>query len=243
MDMALSDALGFSGLFGSSASKAATLYEVDDDRKLRLGMLFYVLSDAILALFFVGSYVFLRGYNTNDRWVPPPMVKTIGNGPVDASAAIMVIALAGALCYAVAQWGLYRDRDRLFTWMALAALLVYVADLVIGIVMMAHIGFAVTDGSFASAFLVLAGYHVYHMLIGAFLGIGVVVRAACGLYRTPAAANSPNAQVAAAQGGEAPNVVPPTRLSGIASIGYYWFYAALYSVAVWLLLVIQPPLR
>ncbi|HWE64891.1 MAG TPA: hypothetical protein VHB98_24520 [Chloroflexota bacterium] len=240
--MALSDALGFSGLFGASASNAAELIDVDEDRKVRLGMFFYTLGDLILAIFFIGSYIFLRGYNTNDRWVPPPMAHVIGSGPLTATAWLMVAAVAGAGLFAVGQWALYWDRYGLFTGAMAAALALYVVDLVAQVYVLGHQPYDVTDGSFASAFTLLSGYHVFHMLVCVFLGIGIVNRAARGCYRRPAERGMPNAHVAAAAGREGPNMTLPRKTTGIAAIGYYWYYVALYAVAVWLLLLIQPPL-
>jgi heme/copper-type cytochrome/quinol oxidase subunit 3 len=220
--MALSDVLGVRGLLGPGvATQAAERVEMDEDRKVRLGMLFYVLSDLMLAFFFFGSYIFLRGYNTNDRWVPPPVAHLIGSGPVTATAWIMTIAVAGGLSYAVGQWALHRELQRIFTWAMVAALVLYFVDLALQVYVMGHQRYDVTDGSFASSFALLAGYHVYHMALGVFLGLGIVTRAFRGLYRR----------------GDG-----PPRTTGIACIGYFWYYAALYAVAMWLLLLIQPPL-
>jgi heme/copper-type cytochrome/quinol oxidase subunit 3 len=219
---------------------------VDEDRKVRLGMLFYVLSDLILAYFFFGSYIFLRGYNTNDRWVPPPVAHIIGHGPVTATAWIMGIAVAGGVSYAVGQWALHRELPRLFTWAMVAALVLYFVDLALQVYVMGHQHYDVTDGSFASSFSLLSGYHVYHMALGVFLGLGIVNRAFRGLYRrgggprmTTKAADT---HVGGEDGRESPHVLPSPRTTGIACIGYYWYYAALYSVALWLLLLVQPPL-
>src|SRR5579883_1660192 len=127
--MALSDALGFSGLLTPSADRDTTHGEVDEDRKVRLGMFLYVLSDLILAIFFFASYIFLRGYNTNGRWVPPPLAHTIGSGPVAATGWVMLIAVAGAILYGVGQWALYRDTYNLFTAAMAGALALYVLDM------------------------------------------------------------------------------------------------------------------
>ncbi len=240
--MALTDALGFSGLLTPSAARETTYTtEVDEDRKVRLGMFFYVLSDLILAIFFFASYIFLRGYNTNDRWVPPPMAQAIGHGPVAATAWIMLIAIVGAVAYGVGQWALYRNRYRLFTRAIVTALALYAVDLVVQVYVILHQSYDVTAGSFASAFGVLAGYHVYHMALAVFLGLGITNRAVRGLYRKRAEVSSPDAHTAAAGGGEEPSAIPPRKATGIASIGYYWHYAAIYSIATWLLLLIAPP--
>lgn len=239
--MALVDALGFSNLLTPSVSRPAARAEVDEDRKVRLGMFFYVLSDLILAVFFFASYIFLRGYNTNDRWVPPSLTHVIGSGPVAATGWITLIAVVGAVAYGVGQWALYTNKYALFTWAVAAALLLYFADGVIQLVVILRQPYDVSAGSFASAFGVLAGYHVYHMALAVFLGVGVVIRAMRGLYRWPAEPGAPQQHAAAAGGGEQPFTGPARKATGIAAIGYYWHYAALYAIATWLLLLIAPP--
>ncbi len=239
--MALVDALGFGTALTPSDAGALAHGEVNEDRKVRLGMFFYVLSDLILAVFFFASYLFLRGYNTNDRWVPPPLAHVIGGGPVAATAWIALIAVAGAVAYGVGQWALYVDRYALFTWAVTVALLLYVADGLIQLLVILRQPYDVSAGSFASAFGVLAGYHIYHMALATFLGLGVVNRAAHGLYRQPAERGAPQQHTAAARGGEQPFASAPRKETGLSSIGYYWHYAALYAVATWLLLLIAPP--
>ena len=242
----LAEVLGFKGLFAPSASNTAEIVEVDVDRKVRLGMFFYVAADLILAIFFIGSYIFLRGYNTNDRWVPPPMAHAIGGGPVAATAWVMGIALAGAVFFAVGQWALHHEIHRVFAWAMLAALALYFFDLAAQVYVIAHQPFDVTDGSFASAFTLLAGYHVYHMTLGVFLGLGIVHRAFRRLYihspRPPMTHSETDRRAGVEGGRETPHVIPSPRTTGVAAIGYYWYYAALFSVAVWLLLIVQPPL-
>src|SRR6266436_177104 len=53
-----------------SAAGHAAPHAIDDDRKVRLGMLFYVLTDVILVTFLFAAYVWLRAYNTNGGWFP-----------------------------------------------------------------------------------------------------------------------------------------------------------------------------
>jgi heme/copper-type cytochrome/quinol oxidase subunit 3 len=237
------------GLAGLFRPDAAALPEVDEDRKLRVGMFLYVLADAFMAIFLIGTYIFLRGYNTNGRWFPPGSVAP----DVAQNFWIMLIVVVGAVAFGVGEWGLGRGQQSLFRLAMLVAALCYLGDAVFQIVAMAHQPFTVDNaGSYASAFLLLAGYHAYHMLIGAFLGIGVVNRAFRGYYEPSimASGTTPNVsrgvQAGAVAGHAhvdettAPEEFPQRNTSGIASIGYYWYYAAIYAVAVWLLLIIQP---
>lgn len=236
---------GFSGLLRPDA---ANLPVVDEDRKLRLGMLLYVVSDVILAIFFIGTYIFLRAYNTNGRWYPP------GSQPPQMlpNTIIMVIAVVGALAFGVGAWALRSANRPLFRFAMLAATLLYLIDGAGQIWLMARQPFTVDVGTYASSFQLLAGYHVYHMLLGIFLGAGIVNRAFRGYYFTPIMASgaTPNVSRGVRAGAVAghheasdetvPEESPQRNTSGIASIGYYWYWAAIYAIAFWLLLIIQP---
>lgn len=239
---ALAETLGLDRLMGANASDAAKLTHVDEDRKVRLGMFLYVMSDAILAVFFFGTYIFLRGYNTNLRWVPPPVAHRIGGGPVANTAWIMGIALAGACCYALGMWTHRHGMHRLFLSSMALAFGFYVVDLAGQVWLMGRFNFTVGDGTFADSFILLSGYHVYHMALASFLGFGMVNRAFRGLYKRSAEVGTPNAHSAAWEGRDEPRHSAPHWHTGLSAIGYFWYYAAAYAVAVWLLLLVQPPL-
>lgn len=216
------------GLAGFFKPDAATLSEVDEDRKLRVGMFMYVLADLFLAIFFIGTYIFLRGYDTNGRWFPPGSVAP----DMTQNTVVMILAVVGAIAYGAGEFGLGRGSRSLFRYAMLLAALLYLADAVLQIYYLANQPTTLdAAGSFQSSFVLLAGYHAYHMLLGVFLGVGIVNRAFRGYYDASAMAS-----------GTTPDVSHSAQrnTSGIASIGYYWYYAALYSVAFWLLLIIQP---
>jgi heme/copper-type cytochrome/quinol oxidase subunit 3 len=185
---------------------------VDEHRKLRMGMLFYVCNDVILAIFFIGSYIFLRGYNTNLRWFPPgtPQASYVVNFW------IMIIAVVGGVLYFLGDRALRMNAQPVFRLLMLLALVAYLVDLAGQVWYMGRLPFTVQDGSFATSYIVLSGYHVYHMALGVFLGIGIVNRARLGKYSRD-------------------------NMTGITSIGYYWYWAAIYAIAFWLLVIIQPP--
>ncbi len=236
---------GISGLF---VPDSASLPEVDEDRKLRVGMLLYVLADVFLAIFFFGTYIFLRGYNTSGRWFPPgSQAPDLGQNTW-----IMVLAVVGGILFGVGAWALRRGNQRLFRFSMLAATYFYLLDGAGQIWLMARQPFTVASGAYACCFLLLAGYHAYHMLLGIFLGAGVVNRAFRGYYAVPVVASgtTPNVSRGVTHGAvaghehvdahTAPEEFPQRNTTGIAAIGYYWYWAAIYAVAFWLLLIIQP---
>lgn len=236
------------GVTGLLRPDAASLPEVDEDRKLRVGMLMYVIADLFLAIFFFGTYIFLRGYNTNGRWFAPGAQAS----DMGQNTWIMIITVVGAIAFAVGEWGLSRGARAIFRWAMLIAAALYLLDAAGQIWLMARQPFTPDEGAYASSFLLLAGYHVWHMVLGTFLGIGIVNRAFRGYYFSSitSSGTTPNVsrgvRAGAVAGHEAvdeetaPQEFPQRNTSGIASIGYFWYYAALYAIAFWLLLIIQP---
>ncbi|HEV7129991.1 MAG TPA: hypothetical protein VGN32_21360 [Ktedonobacterales bacterium] len=248
--------LGFTGLF---TPDQARLRVVNEDRKVRVGMLFYTCNDIILAIFFFGSYVFLRGYNTNGRWFPPGTSQP----PYGFGTWVMVVVVLGGIAYAAGEWALHHGQQTIFRALMVVALLLFLLDMVLQVVLMAHLPFTQASGSFASAYLLLSGYHIYHLAIALFLGAGVVNRALRGRY-VPMGAHPAQAHGGAprsaesAAGGDSfvlerradadvemaehePAEMPTLNTTGIACIGYYWLWASIYGLAFWLLLIIQPP--
>ncbi|MGH2516005.1 MAG: hypothetical protein ACRDHP_10155 [Ktedonobacterales bacterium] len=248
--------LGFSGLMGPDAS---TLPEVNEDRKVRLGMFFYVCNDIILAIFFFGSYIFLRGYDTNVRWFPPGTPQP----PYGQDTIIMLIAVAGAVAYIIGEFALSHDLQPVFRLMMVLSLAFFLVDLVGQVWLLHQLPFTVqSGGAFSSSYIVLSWYHVYHMAIATFLAIGVSIRAFKGFYeprafvvaatghgghvggaaeaRNPTGGAEQNTAFGQARGHTAP-LGSLRNTTGIASIGYYMMWAALYAFLFWLLVIIQSP--
>jgi cytochrome c oxidase subunit 3 len=73
-----------------------------------------------------------------------------------------------------------------------------------------------TDGSYASTYIMLSGYHVYHLLLALFLGLGITHRALRGRYTS-------------------------SNTVGVTAIGYFWYWTALMPVLVALMILALPP--
>ena len=185
---------------------------VDNDRKLRLGILFYVLTDCILVLFLFAAYVWLRAYNTNGGWFPlderlPDQTTTnILTG---------LVVLSGIL-YFVGYQGIKRGNKTILRICSLLALLLVIVALIGQIRFMGEQQFSTSDGSFPSTWITISGYHVYHLFVGAFVGIGLTVRAFQGRYSAE-------------------------RHVGVTVIGYFWYWMALMPVIFWIIMAILPP--
>jgi cytochrome c oxidase subunit III len=184
-------------------------HAIDDERKVRLGMLFYVLTDVILVMFLFAAYIWLRAYNTDGGWFPFKGMRLPDQ--TTTNLLVLLIVLSG-VSFFVAYRGI---RAVLRVGLAVAVIL-ELLTLVWQIRFMGQQQFAAGDGSYASTYIVLSGYHVYHMLLGAFLGLGLLNRALRGKYSAE-------------------------RHLGLVTVGYFWYWMALMPVLVWIMMAALPP--
>lgn len=196
---------------GHVESHPAAGHGVDNDVKLRLGMALYILSDVLLGVFFVGSYIFLRGYDNNRLWfnagIPPSLL---------ASTIIMGLIVLSAIAYYLGLRSVTRGAQGPFRIAIAVAVALALADMVVQVALFRSLGFTTDNGTFASSYLLLSGYHIYHLALGLYLGAGVLNRAYHGRY-------------------------DGRDMAGLTVIWYYWAWMALYGIAFWALLLIQPP--
>lgn len=197
----------------SAALPHAEAHGFDDDRKVRLGFLFYVLTDVTFVLFLFASYVWLRAYNTNNAWFP---FKGMALPDSNTTYVLLGLIVVSALCFYLAYLGARSGNQLLLRIGLLVAFLLCVATLVGQIRFMGEQQFATGDGSFASIYILLSGYHVYHLAIGAFLGFALTVRAFRGFYTRE-------------------------RHLGLVTVGFFWYWMALMPVVFWLLTLALPP--
>ena len=185
----------------------------DNDRKARLGFLFYVLTDVTFVLFLFASYVWLRAYNTNNAWFP---FKGMKLPDPTTTLVLMVMIVVSAICFYLAYLGARGGNQLLLRLGLLVAFLLCVATLIGQIRFMGQQQFATGDGSFASIFILLSGYHVYHLAIGTFLGFALTVRAFRGFYSRE-------------------------HHLGLVAVGFFWYWMALMPVLLWLIMLALPP--
>lgn len=194
---------------------AAAGHGVDDEQKIRIGMLLYILNDVILAIFFFGTYLFLRGYNQNQLFYLP-----IPNAEPDytITAWIMIMVAVAGILFVAARLVAGRSTALIFKALLVLAMIAALIDIILQITYMGKLPFTVSDGAFASSFILLSGYHVYHVLVGLFVGAGATVRGIQGRYHRP-------------------------KFAGLDVITAYWVWMAVYGVAFWGLVVAFPPYR
>lgn len=198
----------------ASAMPAATHAAADpseNDRKLRFGMIFYLVTDVAFAIFITAAYPFLRGLNTDSGWLPYHFQLDFTSGNI-----ITGMLVVSGILYFIGYRALRAENQGLFKLGIGLAVLLMIASLVGQVMVMRGFPFAATDGSFASTYIVLSAYHAYHLVLGTFFGLGLGHRTLRGRYAK-------------------------TNTTGVQLIGYYWLWVIVYSVVLTLLPMVLPP--
>jgi heme/copper-type cytochrome/quinol oxidase subunit 3 len=127
----------------------------------------------------VFTYIYLRNLNTEGGWIPQDGGRTESVSFGWLIAGVMVVS------WAAYRWGEIGARSGLRERLVLgtlAALVLATADLVLQVYQLVTATIRVADGSYASAFMALAGYHAFHVTLTLFIGIGLWNRARLGLF-------------------------------------------------------------
>ncbi len=184
-----------------------------NDRKVRLGMLFIVLADVLFVVYMTVTYPWERAYNTDQGWFPYAGMKL---PDPTISLVLVLLMVASAVFFFIGYLGIRSGNQTVLRIGMLLSLLLVLAALVGQIVFMGQQQFAAADGTFADTWALFSGYHIYHLIWAAFLGIGLTNRAFRGRYTQ-------------------------ARHLGVVTIGFFWYWAALTPVLFYLLMVVLPP--
>ena len=184
---------------------------VDDDRKVRIGMFFYILCDVMFALFMISAYIFLRAVNVNDLWT----VRTGAHLDVMMATVVMGVVVASTLLFVLAHVSIRNGNRGMATLGIVLAAILWIVSLIVSIYYMGHLPFTSADGGFADMYLLFLGYHIYHLIFGLMYVIGLTVRTLQGRYTAE-------------------------RHLGFSTIGYLWYWAAIFATVAWLLPVMLP---
>lgn len=201
-----------SGGHGEHGSGALSGEEQLNERKVRLGMLFIVIADALFVVFMMVTYPWLRAYNTDQGWFP------FAGMALPSSTVSLVLALvmvASAIFFFIGYLGIRAGNQTVLKIGMLVSLLLVVVALIAQIKFMGAQQFDTLDGTYADTWLLFSGYHIYHLLWALFLGVGITNRAFRGRYTQ-------------------------VRHVGVITIGYFWYWAALTPVLFYLLTVVLP---
>ncbi len=186
---------------------------MSNDRKLKLGMFFYILTDVAFVIFLFISYIWERSYNTDGGWF-----RIKGMAVPDATAAWILTGLIvlSAIAYFIGWRGIIAGNQMLLRLGMLVALVLTIVTTVAQARYMGDQQFATIDGTFASSWITLNAYHIYHLAIGIFLGLALTIRAFRGKYSAE-------------------------HHVGVDIIGYFWYWMALMPVIMNAMMAIFPP--
>lgn len=185
---------------------------IDEDRKVKLGMLFYVLADVAFVVFLFVSYIWERAYNTNNGWL---LYKGMALPDQHTALVLTGLMVASGIAYFIAHMGIKAGNQAILSLFLLVAVVLVAITLVGQMRYMGDQQFATQDGTFASSWLMLSGYHIYHLFIGMFLGLALLIRSFKGRYSRE-------------------------RHLGLVTVGYFWYWMALMPVLVTILIAIFP---
>lgn len=192
---------------------AGEAHPMSDERKLKLGMLFYVLTDVAFVIFLFISYIWLRAYNTDGGWFPFSGMRT----PDTTASLLLTLAIVlSAVAFFIAYRGIVAGNQMVLRTGLVVAVVLVIVTLIGQMRFMGDQQFATIDGSFASSWIMLNGYHVYHLFVGLFLGLALTIRAFRGKYTA-------------------------ARHVGLVTVGYFWYWMALTPVILAIIVAIFPP--
>jgi heme/copper-type cytochrome/quinol oxidase subunit 3 len=171
------------GSHGGAHDPASGHHDSPDEvgRRQKLGVILLIVADVAFVLSLVFSYLYLHGLNTEDGWIPADRPHTMS---VSFGWIIAAVVVVSWICY---RWGERGARNgkvgRIVPASFLATALILV-DLVLQVYQMLGATMRVADGSYASAWMALSGYHAFHLVLTMFLGLAVWNRARLGLFAT-----------------------------------------------------------
>ena len=196
---------------GHGEHAASHVSHIDEERKVRLGMFFYIITDIIFALFIVIAYIFLRGANVSGGWFP---AGTPDISFIQPTIFTVILVLSG-IFYAIGQFAVGRGNQRLLRIGIGGAAILWLVAFGCQIWYMGHLPFVTENGGFASTYITMTGYHLFHLSLGLIMVLGITVRTFQGRYT-------------------------PQRMLGIVTIGYYWYWTVALGIIFWVLPIVLP---
>jgi cytochrome c oxidase subunit III len=165
-----------------TADVTALAHHVEDPavvaHRQRLGVILIIAADVAFVLSLVFTYFYLRGLNTEGKWIPDGG-RTAG---IAMGWVIAGVVVASLLAYRWAEAGIRAGDGGRLTVGLLIALVLILVDVGLQVYQLASLPFVTSTGSYASSFIVLSGYHLVHVVLTTFLGIGVWNRARRGMF-------------------------------------------------------------
>ncbi|MEH2298024.1 MAG: heme-copper oxidase subunit III [Nostoc sp.] len=143
----------------------------DHHGKGMFGFTVFLLSESIIFLSFIFTYVVLR--LTTNNWLPPGI-----SGPELSTPVIIntVVLLSSSFVIQPAENALKRNQLKKFRWLWLMTIAMGTYFLIGLLIEWRNLDFKITTGSVGSTFYLLTGFHGLHVLAGVVLQIIMLIR-------------------------------------------------------------------
>jgi heme/copper-type cytochrome/quinol oxidase subunit 3 len=145
-------------------------------KQQRQAVLYIILADAVFFGCMLFTYFYLRSLDVNGGWIP--------DGGKTASAslvwAIAAVTIVGAAVYWGGEGALRSGQRQRFQAMTLVGLLLVLVAAGLLIYQLATIPILMSDGSYASTFIVISSVQLIHLLLLAIVAFGIWNRAVRG---------------------------------------------------------------
>ena len=145
----------------------------------RTGVILLIVADVAFVLSMVFAYLYLRGLNTEGGWISADEPRTASTALGWVIAAVMIVSW---VAYRWAEVGARSGQAQRVILGVLAANVLVVLDAILQIYQITSANLRPDYGSYASSFLALSGYHIVHLALTLFIGLGVWNRARLGLF-------------------------------------------------------------
>ena len=149
-------------------------------RRWRLGVGLIIVADASFVAAMLFGYRYLRGLNTEGRW----LAHGSATAPIWGS---WLLAAGLVLSAVVFRWGEKGIRDGESARLVLASAVGVVLLVVVAVgqvVQIASFPFAIAASAYASSMFLLAGANLFHLVLTIFLGVSMWNRGRLGRYTT-----------------------------------------------------------
>jgi heme/copper-type cytochrome/quinol oxidase subunit 3 len=167
-------------------------------KQQRQAVLYIILADAVFFSCLLFTYFYLRSLNVEGGWIP--------DGGQTASAALVWTIAAVTLISAAVYWGaeaaIRTGQRQRFQAMTLIAVLVLLVAAGLSIYQLVTLPMLMSDGSYASTFIVMSGVQLAHVLLLAVVAVGIWNRSVRGL-------------------------LDDGRTNHATLVGYFWYWVAL----------------
>lgn len=146
-------------------------------KQQRHAVLYLILADAVFFGCLLFTYFYLRSLDVEGGWIP--------DGGSTASAGLVWLIAAATVISAAVYWGaetaIRSGQRQRFQAMTLVALLILLVAAGLSVYQLVTLPMLMSDGSYASTFIVMNGVQLVHVLLLVVVAFGIWNRAVRGL--------------------------------------------------------------